>query len=50
MAAATALAIFVTVSTLVGVLALYLLKSALGIDIIPGYSFAIWDWFRGVWR
>lgn len=28
------------------VLVLYLIKSALGIDIFKDYSFGIWDWFR----
>jgi hypothetical protein len=27
-------------------LVLYLIKSALGIDIFKDYSFGIWDWFR----
>ena len=26
--------------------ALYLLKSALGIDIFKNYSFGVWDWFK----
>ncbi|WP_223162321.1 3-phosphoshikimate 1-carboxyvinyltransferase [Salinicola halimionae] len=26
--------------------ALYLLKSALGIDILTGYSTGLWDWFK----
>ncbi|MBI4740017.1 MAG: 3-phosphoshikimate 1-carboxyvinyltransferase [Betaproteobacteria bacterium] len=30
------------------VLALYLLKSALGIDLLPGVSLGVWDWFREV--
>jgi hypothetical protein len=37
---------FVTVSTLFGILVLYLLKSAAGIDLIPGFSFGVWDWFQ----
>lgn len=28
------------------VVALYLVKSALGIDLLPGYSFGFWDWFK----
>lgn len=41
----------VTVATLFGLLVLYLVKSALGIDLIPGYSLGIWSWFKaGVWR
>lgn len=30
------------------VLALYLLKSAVGIDIFQDYSFGIWDWFKSL--
>lgn len=45
---------FFTVSTLFGLLILYLLKSALGIDllpgthleIIPGYDGSTWQWFQ----
>ncbi|ELP5728977.1 hypothetical protein QTV44_002232 [Vibrio vulnificus] len=29
-------------------LALYLLKSALGIDIFEGFSLGIWDWFKNL--
>jgi len=46
-ALAGGLAIF---STLFGLLVLYLLKSALGIDLIDGFSLGIWDWFKGLWR
>ncbi|EGA70261.1 hypothetical protein VISI1226_13556 [Vibrio sinaloensis DSM 21326] len=28
--------------------ALYLLKSALGIDIFKNYSFGVWDWFKSL--
>ncbi|MFC3609271.1 3-phosphoshikimate 1-carboxyvinyltransferase [Stutzerimonas tarimensis] len=31
---------------LAGLGLLYLIKSALGIDIFPGFSLGIWDWFR----
>lgn len=37
---------FLLFSTLVGILVLYLLKSALGIDLIPGFSFGVWGWFQ----
>lgn len=37
---------FLTFSALLGLLILYLVKSALGIDIFPNYSFGIWDWFK----
>jgi len=33
-------------STLLGLLALYLIKSAYGINIFKGFSFGIWDWFQ----
>lgn len=38
--------IFLLFSTIVGLLILYLIKSALGINILNNYSFGIWDWFR----
>ncbi len=37
---------FLLFSTLVGILVLYLLKSALGIDLLPGFSFGVWGWFQ----
>lgn len=37
---------FLTFSTLTGLLVLYLLKSAAGIDIFPGFSLGIWHWFK----
>lgn len=37
---------FLTFSTLMGILVLYLVKSALGIDLIPGLSFGVWGWFQ----
>jgi hypothetical protein len=44
---AAALGVFLTFSALVGILVLYLLKSAAGIDIFPGFSFGVWSWFKG---
>lgn len=35
--------------TMLGLLILYLIKSALGINILPNYSFGIWGWFKGLW-
>lgn len=35
----------IVVLSLVGLLVLYLIKSALGIDIFDNFSFGIWDWF-----
>ena len=43
---ATALTIFLGFSALVGILVLYLLKSAAGIDIFPNFSFGVWGWFK----
>ncbi len=37
---------FLIVSILLGLLVLYLTKSALGIDLFPGYSLGIWGWFQ----
>ncbi|WP_158967132.1 hypothetical protein [Paraglaciecola sp. L3A3] len=42
--------LFITVSVLFGILVLYLIKSALGIDIFKGFSFGIWDWFKALWK
>ncbi|MCJ8340662.1 MAG: 3-phosphoshikimate 1-carboxyvinyltransferase [Pseudomonadales bacterium] len=44
---AVALSAFLTFSALLGILVLYLIKSAAGIDIIPGFSFGVWGWFKG---
>lgn len=38
--------VFVIFSTLLGLFALYLIKSALGIDIIDGFSFGAWTWLK----
>lgn len=42
--------ILVGVLSLVGLsfVALYLIKSAMGIDIFPNYSLGLWDWFKGL--
>jgi hypothetical protein len=42
--------IFVIFSTLLGLFILYLVKSALGIDIIDGFSFGVWTWFKAVFN
>ena len=39
----------IIVSSLVGLLVIYLIKSALGINIMPNFSFGIWGWFKGLW-
>lgn len=41
------ISVFITLSTCLGLLVLYLIKSALGIDILPNYSFGIWSSFKG---
>ena len=33
-------------ATACAVLVLYLIKSALGIDMIEGFSFGVWGWFQ----
>jgi hypothetical protein len=43
---ALALLVFLSFSTLLGLLLLYLIKSALGINFVPGHSLGIWSWFR----
>jgi hypothetical protein len=43
---AIALSVFLIFSAVVGVLVLYLLKSAAGIDIFPNFSFGVWGWFK----
>ena len=37
---------FLVFSCLFGLLVLYLVKSAMGIDLFPGYSLGIWSWFK----
>lgn len=39
--------IFLLFSTLLGLLVIYLIKSAAGIDLFPGFSLGIWGWFKG---
>ncbi|QJR80196.1 3-phosphoshikimate 1-carboxyvinyltransferase [Alteromonas pelagimontana] len=41
--------LFLVFSFAVGMLFLYLLKSALGIDLLDGISLGIWDKFRQLW-
>lgn len=42
--------LFIVFSVLLGLLVLYLIKSALGIDIFKDFSFGIWDWFKTLWK
>ena len=46
MANITVISAFLTLSVLSGLLLLYLLKSALGIDLLPNFSLGIWSWFK----
>lgn len=43
---ALVLSVFLLFSAALGILLLYLVKSALGIDLIPGFSFGVWGWFQ----
>ncbi|WP_411269332.1 3-phosphoshikimate 1-carboxyvinyltransferase [Phytopseudomonas dryadis] len=45
-AKAAVLSLFLLLSLLVGLLFLYLAKSALGINLFSGFSLGLWDWFR----
>jgi len=38
--------LFLLFSATLGLLILYLIKSALGIDLFPGFSLGIWGWFK----
>ena len=38
--------LFLLFSAGLGLLVLYLIKSALGIDLFPGFSLGIWGWFK----
>ncbi|QQX81647.1 hypothetical protein JK628_07355 [Shewanella sp. KX20019] len=38
---------FIVISIVFGLILLYLLKSALGIDLFENSSLGIWDWFNG---
>ncbi len=40
------LSLLLVICALFGLLLLYLLKSALGIDLFDDFSLGIWDWFR----
>lgn len=40
--------LFLSVLTATGFLLLYLLKSAMGINLIPGFSLGIWAWFKSL--
>ncbi len=45
----TVIVVFILLFFITGtVLSLYLVKSALGIDIFKNFSFGIWDWFKSL--
>ena len=46
-AKAGAITLFLFFSVLLGLVVLYLLKSALGINLLPNFSLGLWDWFKG---
>ena len=45
---ASIIALLLIVSFAVGLLLLYLLKSALGIDLFSDFSLGVWGWFQGL--
>ncbi len=47
---AVMISLLLVLCSLCGLLLLYLLKSALGIDLFDGYSLGIWHWFRGLFQ
>ncbi|MCQ2046344.1 Uncharacterised protein [Stutzerimonas stutzeri] len=46
MAKAALATLFLLFSALVGLVILYVLKSALGINLFPGFSLGLWDWLK----
>jgi len=40
---------FLVISVSLGLFTLYILKSALGIDLLEGSSLGLWDWFKELW-
>ena len=43
---ASIIAIFITFAVLLGLIIIYLIKSALGINLIDGWSLGLWTWFK----
>ena len=43
---ALVISVLLVISAALGLLVLYLLKSALGIDLFEGFSLGIWSWFK----
>lgn len=46
-AKASVITLFLLFSLALGLVMLYVLKSALGINLLPNYSLGLWDWFKG---
>lgn len=45
---ASIVATFITFAVLIGLIVIYLIKSALGINLIDGWSLGLWSWFKSV--
>lgn len=45
---ASIVATFITFAVLLGLIIIYLIKSALGINLIDGWSLGLWTWFKSV--
>ena len=43
---ASIIAAFITFAVLLGLIVIYLIKSALGINLIDGWSLGLWSWFK----
>ena len=43
---ASIVATFITFAVLLGLIVIYLIKSALGINLIDGWSLGLWTWFK----
>ena len=43
---ASIVATFITFAVLLGLIVIYLIKSALGINLIDGWSLGLWDWLK----
>ena len=46
-AKAGVITLFLLFSLLLGLVMLYVLKSALGINLLPNHSLGLWDWLKG---
>lgn len=45
---ASIVATFITFAVMLGLIVIYLVKSALGINLIDGWSLGLWGWFKSV--